>query len=83
MDLENAILGKIRKRQIPYHDFTYMWTLRNNNQKQTKQNYKWKRVKKRQIRKQSLNYREQADGWQKGVKAGARLERESEIGEGD
>ena len=51
MDLEGIILSKeVGEKQIPY-DFTHMQNLRNKTKQQRK--------KERQIKKQTLNYREQ------------------------
>ena len=52
----------VRERQIPY-GFTHMWNLRNN--KKIEQT-----TKKRQTKKQTLNYREHAAGRQKEVSGG-------------
>ena len=52
-----------RERQIPY-SFTHTWNLRNKTNKQ-----KGKK-KERQIKKQTLHYREQTDGHQRGGERG-------------
>ena len=49
----------VREREISY-DFTYMWNLRN------KTWAKGKKEKWIQAKKQSLNYREITDGYQRG-----------------
>ena len=54
MDLEGIMLSEIRERQMLY-DFTHMWNLRNKTNR-----------KKIQTKKQTLNYREQTDGYQRG-----------------
>ena len=67
MELESIVLSKIksvRERQILY-DFMHMWNLRNKTNKQRE-----KRQKKH--KKQTLNYREQTDGYQMGGKGGNR-----------
>ena len=57
----------VRERPIP-HDFIHLWNLRNKTTEQSK---------KRQIQKQTLKYREQTAGCQRG--SGGM----SEIGDGD
>jgi len=54
MDVE-SIISEITQRQIPY-DFTHTWNLKNKTNEQ----------KMGQTRKQTLNYREQIDGYQSG-----------------
>ena len=58
---ESIMLSEISQRQIQY-DFTPMWNLRNKTSKQRRR----KRVKGKQTKKQTLNYRQQTDGYQRG-----------------
>ena len=60
MDLEyNAKQNKpVRERQIPY-EFTHMWNLRNKTNEQ--------RGKRDKPKKQTLNCRRQADGYERSV----------------
>ena len=52
------MLSEIREKQIPY-DFIQMWNLRN------KTNELRGKERERQIGKQTPNYREQSDGYQR------------------
>ena len=61
MDLEyNAKRHKsVRERQTPY-DFIHMWNLR------SKTNEQREKKRDKQTKKQTLNYREQTGGYQRG-----------------
>ena len=69
MELESIMLSEISQRQIPY-DFTHMWNLRND-----KKTSKGDKKRERQTKKQTLNYRAQIDGYQRGGREGDRLNR--------
>ena len=56
MELESIILSEVSQKKTN----THMWNLR------TKTNKQRKKRKERQTKKQTLNYREQADGYQRG-----------------
>ena len=57
MELESIILSEVtQERQMPYN-FTQIWNLRNKERS---------KGRKRQIKKQTHNYREQTDSYQNG-----------------
>ena len=64
----------VRERQIPY-DFTQMWNLRNKTNEQRKEGER-ERERERETEKQTLNYREQTDDYERGWGMG-------EMGDGD
>ena len=53
----------VRERQIPY-DFTNMWNLRNKTNEQREKERE--REREGQTKKETLNHREQTDGYQRG-----------------
>ena len=55
----------VREREIPC-DVTHVWNLRNKTNEQRRD----KRERKRQIKKQTLKYRGQTDGYQRGAGGG-------------
>ena len=62
MELEGIMLSAIsQSEKDKYHMISLTWNLRNKTRKEKKE-----KRKKREVKKHTLNYKEQADGYQKG-----------------